>query len=174
VTPRGELNSCSSGPLIQFMKTKQLTSSVARSNAGGMLGLDTEEFKRLHGTASSTPSPTLLPICGRNLLTIAAEKYLSNCEKRGLSAKTIRKYRAAVDPFVQHCGVTYVDECREFASLSDQITAVNLLGRRMVDSVLLIQALGGGWDRSIPPILRPLHLPLTEPVCLPIRHCSSC
>src|SRR6266700_4069987 len=31
------------------------------------------------------------------------------------------------------------------ASLADQVTAVNLLGRRMVDSVLLIQALGGGW-----------------------------
>ena len=27
--------------------------------------------------------------------------------------KSIRKYRAAVDPFVQHCGVTYVDECRD-------------------------------------------------------------
>ena len=37
------------------------------------------------------------------------------------------------------------------ASLSDQVTAVNLLGRRMVDSVLLIQALGGGWDRSTLP-----------------------
>jgi outer membrane protein TolC len=37
------------------------------------------------------------------------------------------------------------------ASLSDQVTAVNLLGRRMVDSVLLIQALGGGWDRAALP-----------------------
>jgi NodT family efflux transporter outer membrane factor (OMF) lipoprotein len=37
------------------------------------------------------------------------------------------------------------------ASLSDQVTAVNLLGRRMVNSVMLIQALGGGWDRSALP-----------------------
>jgi NodT family efflux transporter outer membrane factor (OMF) lipoprotein len=37
------------------------------------------------------------------------------------------------------------------ASLSDQLTAVNLLGRRMVNSVMLIQALGGGWDRSALP-----------------------
>ena len=37
------------------------------------------------------------------------------------------------------------------ASLSDQLTAVNLLGRRMVNSVMLIQALGGGWDRSTLP-----------------------
>jgi NodT family efflux transporter outer membrane factor (OMF) lipoprotein len=34
------------------------------------------------------------------------------------------------------------------AALSDEITAVNILGRRMVDAVLLVQALGGGWDRS--------------------------
>jgi NodT family efflux transporter outer membrane factor (OMF) lipoprotein len=34
------------------------------------------------------------------------------------------------------------------AALADQVTAVNILGRRMADTVLLIQALGGGWDRS--------------------------
>lgn len=34
------------------------------------------------------------------------------------------------------------------AALADEVTAVNILGRRMADAVLLIQALGGGWDRS--------------------------
>ena len=34
------------------------------------------------------------------------------------------------------------------AALSDEVTAVNILGRRMASAVLLIQALGGGWDRS--------------------------
>jgi NodT family efflux transporter outer membrane factor (OMF) lipoprotein len=34
------------------------------------------------------------------------------------------------------------------AALADQVTAVNILGRRMANTVLLIQALGGGWDRS--------------------------
>jgi NodT family efflux transporter outer membrane factor (OMF) lipoprotein len=34
------------------------------------------------------------------------------------------------------------------AALSNEVTAVNLLGRRMANTVLLIQALGGGWDRS--------------------------
>ena len=33
------------------------------------------------------------------------------------------------------------------AALADEVTAVNILGRRMANSVLLIQALGGGWDR---------------------------
>jgi NodT family efflux transporter outer membrane factor (OMF) lipoprotein len=34
------------------------------------------------------------------------------------------------------------------AALSDEVQAVNILGRRMANTVLLIQALGGGWDRS--------------------------
>jgi NodT family efflux transporter outer membrane factor (OMF) lipoprotein len=34
------------------------------------------------------------------------------------------------------------------AALTDEVTAVNILGRRMASTVLLIQALGGGWDRS--------------------------
>ena len=34
------------------------------------------------------------------------------------------------------------------AALSDEVTAVNILERRMANTVLLIQALGGGWDRS--------------------------
>jgi len=34
------------------------------------------------------------------------------------------------------------------AALTDQVTAVNILGRRMANTVLLIQALGGGWEKS--------------------------
>jgi outer membrane protein TolC len=34
------------------------------------------------------------------------------------------------------------------AALSDEVTAVNILGRRMASAVQLIQALGGGWDRT--------------------------
>ena len=34
------------------------------------------------------------------------------------------------------------------AALSDEVTSVNILGRRMASAVLLIEALGGGWDRS--------------------------
>jgi NodT family efflux transporter outer membrane factor (OMF) lipoprotein len=37
------------------------------------------------------------------------------------------------------------------AALSNEVTAVNILGRRMANTVLLIQALGGGWDRSTLP-----------------------
>jgi NodT family efflux transporter outer membrane factor (OMF) lipoprotein len=37
------------------------------------------------------------------------------------------------------------------AALTDEVTQVNILGRRMASAVLLIQAIGGGWDRrSLP------------------------
>lgn len=34
------------------------------------------------------------------------------------------------------------------ADLSDELTAVNILGRREASAVLLIEAIGGGWDRG--------------------------
>ena len=34
------------------------------------------------------------------------------------------------------------------AALADEVTAVNILGRRLASAVLLIQALGGGWERK--------------------------
>jgi hypothetical protein len=74
--------------------------------------LDADESQRLRGTAPA-PSPTMQPTFDRLTLSAAAEKYFSNCEKRGLDSKTIRKHRAAVERFIQHCGVIYADECRE-------------------------------------------------------------
>jgi len=34
------------------------------------------------------------------------------------------------------------------AALGDEVTQVNILGRRMASAVLLIEALGGGWDKA--------------------------
>jgi NodT family efflux transporter outer membrane factor (OMF) lipoprotein len=62
----------------------------------------------------------------------AAEKYLSLANTR---------YTGGVTSYLE---VTTAQS----AALSDEITAVNILGRRMVDAVTLVQALGGGWDRS--------------------------
>lgn len=72
-----------------------------------------DEFHRLSGKGSKQGAVLLPDGPGRITLAAAAEKYFENCEARGLDPETIRKYRAAVDPFVEHCGVTYVDECRD-------------------------------------------------------------
>jgi outer membrane protein TolC len=42
------------------------------------------------------------------------------------------------------------------AALSDERTAVELSGRRMTDSVLLIKALGGGWTTASLPSVQNL------------------
>jgi NodT family efflux transporter outer membrane factor (OMF) lipoprotein len=54
---------------------------------------------------------------------------------------SITRYKGGVTSYLE---VTTA----QTAALSDEVTQVNILGRRMASTVLLIQALGGGWDRS--------------------------
>jgi NodT family efflux transporter outer membrane factor (OMF) lipoprotein len=63
---------------------------------------------------------------------VAAQKYLDLANTR---------YTGGVTSYLE---VTTAQS----AALSDELTAVTILGRRMVDAVTLVQALGGGWDRS--------------------------
>ena len=65
----------------------------------------------------------------------AAQKYLE---------LAVTRYKGGVTSYLE---VTTAQS----AALSDEVTAVNILGRRMVDAVTLVQALGGGWDRSALP-----------------------
>jgi integrase len=74
--------------------------------------LDEEEFKRLRKTAAVQTWDTA-PTCSKTSLAMAAAQYFSNLEARGADPKTIRSYRSAVDPFVENCGVTYVDQCKD-------------------------------------------------------------
>ncbi len=54
---------------------------------------------------------------------------------------SIQRYKGGVTSYLE---VTVAQS----AALSNEATAVNILGRRMVAAVELIQALGGGWDSS--------------------------
>jgi outer membrane protein TolC len=63
---------------------------------------------------------------------VAARKYLE---------LAITRYKGGVTSYLE---VTTAQS----AALSDELTAVNILGRRMVDAVALVQALGGGWNSS--------------------------
>src|ERR1700757_1791130 len=65
----------------------------------------------------------------------AAQKYLE---------LAITRYKGGVTSYLE---VTTA----ESAALSDELASVNVLGRRMVNAVLLVQALGGGWDSSALP-----------------------
>ncbi|HEY1526005.1 MAG TPA: efflux transporter outer membrane subunit [Candidatus Angelobacter sp.] len=68
----------------------------------------------------------------QNEAVIAAQKSLD---------LSIQRYKGGVTSYLE---VTVAQS----AALSDEATAVNILGRRMVAAVQLIQALGGGWDSS--------------------------
>jgi NodT family efflux transporter outer membrane factor (OMF) lipoprotein len=63
---------------------------------------------------------------------VAAQKYLELANTR---------YKGGVTSYLE---VTTA----QTAALSDEVTAVNILGRRMVSAVTLVQALGGGWNSS--------------------------
>ncbi len=56
-------------------------------------------------------------------------------------ALSIQRYKGGVTSYLEVITA-------QNAALTDEVTAVNILGRRMADTVLLIQALGGGWNRS--------------------------
>jgi NodT family efflux transporter outer membrane factor (OMF) lipoprotein len=60
--------------------------------------------------------------------------------QRSLELSTIR-YKGGVTSYLEVITA-------QNAALADEVTAVNILGRRMANTVLLIQALGGGWNRS--------------------------
>jgi len=66
---------------------------------------------------------------------IASQKYLE---------LALTRYRGGITSYLE---VTTAQS----AALVDEVTAVNILGRRLNSAVLLIQALGGGWDRSALP-----------------------
>jgi NodT family efflux transporter outer membrane factor (OMF) lipoprotein len=54
---------------------------------------------------------------------------------------SITRYKAGVTSYLEVITA-------QSAALTDEVTAVNILGRRMVAAVQLVQALGGGWDSS--------------------------
>lgn len=68
----------------------------------------------------------------QNVAVVAAQKSLD---------LSVTRYNGGVTSYLE---VTVAQS----AALSDEVTAVSILGRRMVAAVQLIQALGGGWDSS--------------------------
>ena len=55
-------------------------------------------------------SPTTAAIFGKTPLATASQRYFSNLEARGADPKSIRTYRSAVDPFIENCAKSYVED----------------------------------------------------------------
>ena len=65
---------------------------------------------------------------------------------RRLLALSVTRYEGGVTSYLEVITA-------QNAALTDEVTAVNILGRRMASAVLLVQALGGGWTSSYPSVL---------------------
>jgi len=72
---------------------------------------------------------------GKTPLLAAAPKYFLNLEARGLDAKTIRTYRTGVDPFVENCARTYVEDVTK----QDMINFMGWLRASFTRRLLLTQ-----------------------------------
>jgi NodT family efflux transporter outer membrane factor (OMF) lipoprotein len=81
---------------------------------------------------------------------LAALSVLEN--EAGVQATAVEAAQRSLDLSVTRYegGVTTYLEVitAQNAALADEVTAVNILGRRMTSAVLLVEALGGGWDKA--------------------------
>src|SRR5262249_8330514 len=76
-------------------------------------------------------------------------------QEAGVQAAAVQAAQRSLDLSVTRYegGVTSYLEVitAQNAALAAEVTAVNILGRRMASAVSLVQALGGGWDKSALP-----------------------
>ncbi|MGB2668378.1 MAG: TolC family protein [Candidatus Acidiferrum sp.] len=99
--------------------------------------------------------------------SLAALRILEN--EAGVQAAAVEAAKRSLDLSVTRYegGVTSYLEVitAQNAALTNEVTAVNILGRRLASAVLLVQALGGGWDRST--------LPQRPECCGKLQHDSN-
>lgn len=110
----------------------------------------TDEAKSGYDSAAASYRETVLIAFQQVEDNLAALRILE--EEAGVQAKAVEAARRSLELSVTRYegGVTSYLEVitAQNAALSDEVTAVNILGRRMASAVQLIQALGGGWDRT--------------------------
>ena len=110
----------------------------------------TDEAKAGYDSAAASYRETVLTAFQQVEDNLAALRILE--QEAGVQANAVQAALRSLDLSVTRYegGVTSYLEVitAQNAALSDEVTAVNILGRRMASAVQLIQALGGGWDRT--------------------------
>ena len=69
----------------------------------------------LHAATTGKELPKEEPKQEKMLLTRASEVYFEDRKKNGLAEETLLKYHRAVDAFIEHCGVKYLEDCNRQA-----------------------------------------------------------
>ena len=117
---------------------------------GGRRHAANDQAKAAYDSAVASYRETVLSAFKDVEDNLAAVRILE--EEAGVQAKAVEaaKRSLTLSNTRYEGGVTNYLEVitAENAALSDEITSVNILGRRMASAVLLVEALGGGWDRS--------------------------
>lgn len=117
---------------------------------GGRRHAVNDEAKAAYDSSVASYRQTVLSAFQQVEDNLAALRVLEN--EAGVQATAVQSAQRSLDLSNTRYegGVTSYLEVitAQNAALSDELTAVNILGRRMASAVLLIEALGGGWDRS--------------------------
>jgi len=117
---------------------------------GGRRHALNDESRAAYDSSVASYRQTVLSVFQQVEDNLAALRILEN--EAGVQATAVQSAQRSLDLSNTRYdgGVTSYLEVitAQNAALSDEVTAVNILGRRMASAVLLIEALGGGWDRS--------------------------
>jgi NodT family efflux transporter outer membrane factor (OMF) lipoprotein len=117
---------------------------------GGRRHAATDEAKASYNFAAASYRQTVLTGFQQVEDNLAALRILD--QEAGVQATAVEAAQRSLDLSNTRYegGVTSYLEVitAQNAALSDELTSVNILGRRMASAVLLIEAIGGGWDRG--------------------------
>jgi len=147
-----------SGTITTLLQGPSALWSVGASAAatifdGGRRHALNEEAKATYDSSVASYRQTVLSAFQQVEDNLAALRVLE--QEAGVQATAVQSAQRSLDLSNTRYegGVTSYLEVitAQNAALSDEVTAVNILGRRMASTVLLIEALGGGWDRSSVP-----------------------
>ena len=144
-----------SGTITTLMQGPSALWSVGAAAAatifdGGRRHALNDEAKATYDSSVASYRQTVLSAFQQVEDNLAALRVLEN--EAGVQATAVQSAQRSLDLSNTRYegGVTSYLEVitAQNAALSDEVTAVNILGRRMASAVLLVEALGGGWDRS--------------------------
>jgi len=117
---------------------------------GGLRGAQTAEARAAYDTSVATYRQTVLATFGEVEDNLAALRILE--EEARVQDAAVKSAEASVTLTTNQYKagtVSYLNVITvQTIALADQTTAVQVLGRRMTAAVLLIQALGGGWNAA--------------------------
>jgi outer membrane protein TolC len=125
-------------------------SAVATIFDGGRRHAGTDQAKAAYDSSVASYRETVLTSFQQVEDNLAALRILEH--EAGVQATAVQAAQRSVDlsntryegGFTSYLEVITAQN----AALTNEVTEVNILGRRMASAVLLIQALGGGWDSA--------------------------